>query len=231
MRLTKTRLLDIGTILLADLDEGGAALGNALLVARVSPWCPVVVRLGKRPADPTVIEAAMTCPFPPAYLVDTTLSFLDPELLVGTVKGRRWPTPAETASYILRRTGWSGAIATALAHCVELSDAMSKKDVHRSTTWRRLEKAGPLTPRDWMAVGLLVQSSRDAQCSLEEMALAVGWETSTLRARARTLVGPAFEKRRQLVGWEWILEAVLRKSRYVKGEYPMPTEQQNSVKS
>ena len=127
----------------------------------------------------------------------------------------------EKASYILERTGWKGRTADAIIQCMdEGHGTLTKPALHRSTVWRRLEKLAPLKPADWRAVSTLVQICCDSQGSLERIALRCGWDTSTVRARSSKLVGPLFKLRQDLVGWKWMLEAVLRRARFVGEAYP-----------
>lgn len=221
-KVATMRILPLGTILLADLAEGPLALSHVSEAVDRSPWCPITVRFGQRPADQGVIDAVRALLQAPACLTGSDgPSYLSTEAVVDAVRGRKAPSAREKSAYIVNRTGWKGAAAAALLYCMEHGhDKPEKSGVHRSTIWRRLEKAKPLTPSDWIKVSALVQACCDSQRSLESIALLVGWETSTLRERARTLVGPLFEHRRALAGWEWMLEAVLRKAGYVNEEYP-----------
>jgi hypothetical protein len=215
--LAYARELPLGTILLADLDEGGRALADLLIAASQSPWCPIALRYGSHPADPALIDAAKELLTSPTHILSApSLAFLSAVQLVDSIRSRRRPGENDVVQYILRRTGWSGAMAEALTLCIRGAEmAAGGHGLHRSTVWRRLEKAKPFTPRDWSAASALVSESYLGHKSVEEIALSLNWEANTVRERARYLFGPLFEKRVTLVGWEWMLEAILRKARYV----------------
>ena len=88
--------------------------------------------------------------------------------------------------------------------------------VHRTTLWRRVKELGPLTASDWRNLGVLARTCPDSELSQERLALLCGWDVRTWRRRAERLVGSIWTQYRQLAGWEWLLEAALRRTGLVR---------------
>ncbi len=204
----------LGAILLADLRLGMPAVEAAVAVRSRAPWCPIAVVV---PPQPSRLAEAALGQLPP-HLVPVGGGGdqgLDPEAIRLATERRPAPGPTELARYAAVRIGASG-VARVLETCFQLDDPHSERvrPVPPSTISRRLRASGPLTCHDWRNLARIIDWH--GRMDNEPAALTV-WLQRYLDLTVAAM--------KQRVGWEWIIEAGLRRWGYVQdpeaggGEY------------
>jgi hypothetical protein len=78
-------------------------------------------------------------------------------------------------------------------------------------TSRRLRTLSPLMPDDWRDAFHLATAAGNTRVTTAQAAQRLGVDIWTLRRRLDRLAGVTADQYRQLAGWEWLLEAVVRK--------------------
>jgi hypothetical protein len=221
-RIDASRPPPFGSVLVSNVRVDIVALAEACSLNSNAPWCPIaaIVPPGQS-VDPRVLSA-----FEPRHgaIVQVSAEWPDiiddPSSVLYAARQRPPPPAAALAQYVRHRTGRAD-ISSSLEACLEsgLSDRPQHLCGHRSTLSRHLSRFGPLKPRDWTAIGHLVQ----ALCpvtplqspTVEAVALSTGLDPRTLRARLRRYCGCGYPQARLRLGWEWILEAALQKFGYI----------------
>jgi hypothetical protein len=200
-----------------------------------APWCAVVL-LAEQPLS--VTEAAMLLPILPrtALILHGGLD-LDPTRILAALRLRQVPAAAEVCDYLrLRRLPRAliAAVEDALAAREgegededEDEDGKIAAAPHRSTINRRLAEFGPLRARSWRALLRLLQFEAPVSLSGEQAAWDAGLDPRTLRARAEEFVGIGPLPALDTPGWEWKLEAALRRHGYVA--WPSRTRRSSSA--
>lgn len=185
-------------------------VASAALAA--APWCAVVL-LAEQPLSST--EAGALLP----VLPDTTTILqggldVDPAQILAALRLRKPPTAADMGDY-LRLRGLSRDLVAA----VEDALAPQPASAHRSILNRRLGEFGPLRARSWRALLRVLQFTTHVTGSVEQAAGEDGCDSRTFRARSQDLVGLSPRRTLETPGWEWKLEAALRRHGYI----PWPT--------
>ena len=181
------------------------------------PWCPVVLVADRPTLGRELLNLVLlTLPRNPAIFPATTARAHPPELLRAAIRSRSPVTPDEVVDFLARRglsRSLQGAVAIALGEerddlCVE----SRPESAAQGTGHRRL---GQLGPSDWRSVVTLLRATERVVASLETMAWESGMNPRTFEDRARRYLGLAPADAARIPGWEWKLEAVLRRFGYV----------------
>ena len=210
----------LGAILVADVTGEDGVVVAVETAARVAaePWCPVV--LVSRSADLSQTVAAVIDQFAmaPAILrLPGEANLLAPDAILAAVKNRDAPTPYQLAGYVATRTG-RPEVRLTLEECFRraMSDGSWSEHYHRSTLSRRLSQFGPFKPRDWTglarALSLLLASG-----SLHRLSKRYAVDSRTVQAHIHHFTGLDFGQARKRPGWEWVIEAGLRRAGYLEG--------------
>ncbi len=201
---------------------------SAALVA--APWCAVVL-LAEQPLS--VTEAAVLLPIlPHATMILQGGLDVDPARIVAALRLRQAPAAAEVCDYLrLRRLPRAliAAVEDAIASRESESESESEKVAsgpHRSSINRRLAEFGPLRVRSWRALLRLLQLETPISVSAEQAAWDAGTDPRTLRLRAEEFFGVGARPALDTPGWEWKLEAALRRHGYVA--WPSPTRRSSA---
>jgi hypothetical protein len=109
--------------------------------------------------------------------------------------------------------GLQGAVALALGE--ERPELCDQSTPETPAQRRDLRRLGPLGPSDWRTVSTLLRATERAVASLETMAWESGMDPRTFEDRARHYLGLGPADAARIPGWEWKLEAVLRRFGYV----------------
>jgi hypothetical protein len=80
---------------------------------------------------------------------------------------------------------------------------------------RRLLELGPLGAPDWRWLFHLARLSGGRDIPVEELARRHAVSARTFRVQVRRYTGASVKTFRELVGWEWVLEAALRRWGYL----------------
>ncbi len=190
-------------------------LVSAALAA--APWCAVLL-LAEQPLSPA--EAGALLPLLP----DSTLFLqggldLDPTRIIAALRLRAAPAASDLCAYLrLRRL--PGELITAVEDALagresEIESEQAASDPNRSTINRRLAEYGPLRARSWRALLRVLQFTTHVTAPAQQGAVDEEFDSRTFRARSQDLVGLAPRPALGTPGWEWKLEAALRRHRYV----------------
>jgi hypothetical protein len=140
--------------------------------------------------------------------------------IVSALQAATLPSREHMAGYVVRRTGRVD-LGDILPACFGGNPERRGDDdaPSRSTLNRRLSSFGPLTARDWRAVVSLVRTLHRPPCpgaTIEQIAWAGGLDPRTLREHASHYLGVSARQAAEVPGWEWKVEAVLRRWDYVR---------------
>jgi hypothetical protein len=207
------RIPALGASVLCDIRPGPTAIRSLSQFLRRSPWCPPCALVPSRRVTAELLEALDRLPPGcPKVVCESELHPVEPERIVEAVARRPAPTAEEMASYVVRRLGREELTETFFA-C--FGGASGPTRASRSTLSRRLQALPPLTARDWEAIGQLARVFASDERNAERLARSRGLDPRTLRARASRYFNLSWEEARGFVGWEWVLEAALRRWRYL----------------
>jgi hypothetical protein len=214
----------LGSVLVCNCEIDVVALAQAYSCHSKSPWCPIAVVVPPRlHIDLRVLEAFEPRP---GVLVPVVSEWsdlqADPAPLRKALRRRSLPSSSMIAEYVRRRTDRSD-VSASLEAC--LASGLKRQSIspisHRSTLGRHLRDFGPLKPRDWVAVAHIIQTlwlgSFHGAHTVDGAAFQVGIDPRTLRARLLRYCGCDYTQSRVRLGWEWIVEAALRRFGYVRG--------------
>jgi hypothetical protein len=201
----------VGMALVAELTTGIHALAEALTAWRTAPWCPLVLVHPDRPLAPPALRTFEEVP--------GTLVSLGPADYPGSplarrvglaVRRRAVPSPDTLALWLALRLGQPAADGV-FAACFGLPDRAPPP----RTLTRRVAALGPLSVRDWRGLGhlaaILADRGHQPPWSLETSALAAGVDPRSLRRWLRLATELTWREVTACWGWEWVLEAALRK--------------------
>lgn len=177
---------------------------------RRSPWCPLAV------ADSPSVPVAAALSF--RKLDNDVVVFDSFRRLAGpceAVRNRPVPDPAMFCRFLSLRSGTT-ELGRVVMECISNGD----RGTLSRTIHRKLAESGSrdaLRASDWRHLWRLATLSPKPQESIAMLADRYGCDERTLRNHLRRLVGMSPRGFRQLVGWEWIVEAALRQHGYLTG--------------
>jgi hypothetical protein len=218
-----SRVPALGSMLVCNLEADVVALAQAYSCHAKFPWCPIAVVLPPRlHLDSGVLEAFEPHPGALAPLVAGWTSIeADADQLRSAIIRRPLPSGSTVAGYVRRRTNRADVSAT-LETCLSsgLQHQTASQVTSRSTLGRHLRSFGPLKPHDWVGIGYVVHTLWAAAAkgahTVEGAALRTGVDPRTLRTRLQRYCGCGYPQARMCHGWEWVVEAALRRSGYVR---------------
>ncbi|MBK9066859.1 MAG: hypothetical protein IPL76_08225 [Gemmatimonadetes bacterium] len=209
----------LGRILVARLD-GLVDLPSPLADKLFHPWCPTCLLLADERIPLRWLDALAGSRRQFGTLRLTRDQPATPSAIQCAIRDRTPPTPDTLVRYIRRRTGRSEPVA-ALLTCFERSDlAPALSD---STVARHLRDFGKYSARDWRALHRLILATSRVATALERLAHLLGLDPRTLRADTHRLLGDLSSHATAWPGWEWKLEAALRRGGYPLRSTPRAT--------
>lgn len=204
----------LGSFAVLELD-GAVAVEEQLTALKHLPWVPVVVvqRIGTR-LTPELLRDLEGVPGMPAFVVKRPEEGL-PLTLLGqdAIRSRPQVDPDRAAAWVAARVGRPNLVPS-------LTVAMSspvrqgwKARLSPSGRWlaRRLRTISLLTANDWNDVLEFAAVAGHARFTTAEAAAQLGIDVWTMRRRLERLAEITTEQYRSLAGWEWFLEAVVRR--------------------
>jgi hypothetical protein len=198
----------MGSILLWQLSTDRSAIQELLGVRASAPWCSLVIR---RPISGSLLDhdglhdVLSVLPGLPVFLK----AGMSP---VQAIRKRRPPTAAEVARYVECRPSHER-----LALQLRLLAAEKDAEWPSRTVRHRFGKFNGFGPRHWRWVIHLAQIRPGDHESVERLAARYDLEVRALRRRVRSCLDVSLDQFRQLVGWEWRVEAALRLDALVRG--------------
>jgi hypothetical protein len=201
---------DLGAVLFHDLDGTIASVAEAADSQRGCPWCPPCVRIAAG-ADSSVVELVYeTGSLPGIVPGGSSRCLTRPDAILTALERRRPPSVPTIAGYVVRRLG---------CHALRdaLIDAMSHRNepTHARTVRRRLAGLGRWRPWEWHRIAGMALTGARADLTLDRLAAQADTEPRSLRRWLRELLGVDAGAFRQWPGWEWIVEAGLRRGGYL----------------
>jgi hypothetical protein len=200
----------LGSVLAIDLVSGQQVTRDVLTAESCAPWCPPVLLSGPGPFGFGALEAVLGLSGTVtlvAQRVEAPEACINP--LLDAVRRRPVPTPLELGQYVVRRTGFESLLPT-LELCFGPFEPRPGPALVRSTINRRLKQAGALSAHDWAAVSRVIGVMRAPGGCVDALACDNGMDPRTLRAHLQRYAGVSVREARERVGWEWLLESVLR---------------------
>jgi hypothetical protein len=212
--------LSLGSVLVLDLGEGEPALEEAIIWQGQAPWCPLALVVRGVPATAGVLQLLTRLHGPLAF-VDRSADRTAPSTreVLNAVQRRADRDPEAMFSYVSNRLGL-----TSLQRLFREANAFADPRPHLHETpaprqvSRRLLALGPLGVRDWRWLFQLARLSGAGQVPIEELARRHGVGARSFRAQVQRYTGVATKSFREWVGWEWVIEAALRRWGYLDKE-------------
>lgn len=214
--------LALGAVLVFDLEDGLSAVAPTVTAQNRAPWCPLAVVVSSGPVTPA-IHAAVRGLGPGAFFVGRGTSGAPPgpEDILGALRAYPPPRSGALARYVARRTGRDDLTDLLRVALSNQQPIVEHRTPSRSTFSRRLSEFGELTQRDWRTAARLIQVLHRLPhpgATVEQAAWAGGLDPRTLRDSCSRLLDMSVPRAIELPGWEWKLEAVLRRFGYVSSE-------------
>jgi hypothetical protein len=207
----------LGSILILDLIGAEAAIAEAIVWRSRSPWCPLVLIVRNTIASVKAIDLLTQLHGPHAFIAGLPNDAYPPvDSILQAVRTRPVPTTKCASAYVAERVG-EASLCQLLQEAVDLvTQPLSRRPV---AAFRRISRHlgayGPLLAPDWRWLFQLARMSGLGQVTVEELARRQGVEARTFRAQVRRYTGVSTECFRAWVGWEWVLEAALRRWGYL----------------
>ncbi len=135
-------------------------------------------------------------------------------VVLRAVRRRMPPSPQSMASYAARRVG-SRELGDILREQFAVAVQGDSKCVSRSvaTCSRVFSRFGPLTARDWRAVARLAQTLGGYGGMLSQCNSSISSKTAV--RHTHRYLGLSWTMAKERLGWEWVLERVLKREGYV----------------
>lgn len=209
-----TSAAPLGSFAVLEL-EGAAAIDEQLTALRHLPWVPVVVvqRAGTR-LTPELLRDLEAVPGMPAFVVKRPEEGLPLNVLgQDAIRSRPQVDADRAAAWVAARVDRPNLVPSLT---VAMSSPIRQGWVARlspSGRWlaRRLRTISPLTASDWHDVLRFAAIAGHARFTTAEAAERLGIDVWTMRRRLERLADITTEQYRSLAGWEWFLEAVVRR--------------------
>ena len=206
------RPAELGTIVLIDTRPGSVALDELLRMQDSAPWCAVCLLHDSTPEAQTILKVARRL-LPSVVGIQNDEAPITADEAKSAVTRRGAPGLLEIATYVSGRLRVP-ILRDLLMDCLgTVGQAGAGRGKSRRTLDRHLRVLGTLSASDWRA---LAQTARALTwfphpTSIEQLAWAFELDPRTFRGRCRTFLGLSPRHALELVGWEWMLEAAIRR--------------------
>src|SRR5690348_15422955 len=196
----------LGSILLADVADRPATAEELRDLFALAPWCPVCVLLRSTAERRRIPRSPRMCSVSSLQGGGGAGSILE------AVRDRPRPAPMELADWLADRVKCSGIrmpLTTLFARAIATS---ARSGLGSTWTDAPISALGTWSGTTWQEVARLA----DLAANREAMGrLLVRRNPASLQAVSaiHDLLGSTEEEFRERAGWEWVLEAALRRSR------------------
>jgi hypothetical protein len=207
------RVPALGSVAVARIG-GGRGLGPELprLLDR-APWTVPCVVLAPNAVSAGVLQAVWGLAGQPAFIVLSSVTERPtPSTLLKAIASRPIPPRSLAIAYAVRRTH-SVVLGETLEQVWSLRSSERAGPGNAERTLRhRLRQLGEWGRHDWIRIWRLVLAKTEGRdLNVEQKAQLVGAEARTLRSWLARYLGVSMRTFRVTAGWEWILEAALRR--------------------
>jgi hypothetical protein len=207
----------LGTIVLSSADSAQRIASELEPFLSRAPWCIPCLAITDATAAPDVLAAIHGLPGQPVFIREPPNPELLPTLALAAVRRRTPPAGRLLADYVARRIGWPALRSTLESLLSAAAEEPATSEVPVRTLRDRLRRLGPLTPRCWRTIGTLSRIAATASGSgVDTLAWRAGVCPRSLRTWSRRYLGLSLREFRVNAGWEWVVEAALRKAGYVE---------------
>lgn len=213
----------LGSVLVVDLGiRADDVLASAILAHREVIWCPACFLMSDEAVIPKFLAA-----FEPSPGTFGTLrrnadeGMPSPHQVLQAIRRRPAPTPVTLATYISTRA-MRLSLVPGREVCFSSSIDCDRKrgSISDRSLRRHLHNFGLLSPSSWYQlsrlVAILASHPRALSLGAERLANEHHVDVRTLRRWIREFTGVTYAEAMERVGWEWILEAALRRYDYVQ---------------
>lgn len=231
---SSNRLPSLGDALVVHLNRAAGAPDIVREALDVAPWCAVLLLVK---GALTTAELATTWHVLPRNAPLLSGGFETPVVdMIECIRRRPAPRPQDLVRYLEKRN-LSRSFRLAVEDAYQLDDVIASEvgtgpeAPHsprraRSTLNRHLMSFGPFRCREWHAfLRFLWASEVPGESPLAQRAWAIGYAPRTLRSWGSYFLGLEAPNAMKTPGWEWKLEAVLRRFGYLSrtGEGQRPS--------
>ncbi len=213
----------LGAIAVARVD-GPRGLSTELAnLLDQAPWTVPCVVLRPATVTPSILQRVWELPGQPAFIVlgqpgDRVL----PTGLLTAIASRPAPPTSLLVAYVVRRTG-SVILGQSLDQIWSARDRASDTTADRTIRYR-LRRLSDFGRHDWIRIRRLIRAKVEGRnLTVEQRAQLVGTEARTLRSWIARYLGTTMKTFRMMAGWEWILEAALRRGGFPVDQMGLPT--------
>jgi hypothetical protein len=212
-----TGIPTLGSVFTLEMSDAETALEEAILCQGRAPWCPLVLVLSRMVLSAGIIELLTQLHGPLGFVSVSQRGPPDINEVLNAVRDRPTPPLSTVFSYVADRLGNASLrdlLTESLALAAEPSGGPLPKNVRRVS--RHVRALGPLGIPDWNRLSKLALLSGLKNVQVEELARQQGVEPRTFRAQVRRYTGVSPRSFREWVGWEWVIEAALRRWGYLE---------------
>lgn len=206
----------LGAVLFHDLDGGTESVADAADHQRECPWCPPCIRIAPGADSSAMDFVHETGALPGIVPGGSSRCLPSPTAILTALERRRPPSVPTITGYVVLRLG---------CHTLRdaLIDAMSHQSepTHARTVRRRLAGLGRWRPWEWHRIAGMALTRSRADLTVDRLAAQAGTEPRSLRRWIRELLGVDPDAFRRWPGWEWIVEAGLRRGGYLAAPAPV----------
>jgi len=196
---------ELGSVALLDAVEHRPSTNDVKGQMDVAPWCPLCILTDEESGMRSTRRLPRTC----------VVFGLDDEggasSILRAVASRPRPTPSDMVEWIVKRTRVSVLSRT-------LSDLFSRPALRRNevsflpyTVREQLRLLGDWGPLEWQRAAVLADLASD-RTSVNRLVSADEVQAAETRRWIHELLGLTEREFHQRYGWEWVLEASLRRS-------------------
>lgn len=196
----------LGSVILFDAGQQDASIPDVRATIDVAPWCPVCVLSERRMGRRGTKRIPRTCQVAGLDRVDDATA-----AILRAVDDRPRPTPTTLVEWIVRRTRFHAAGRT-------LSDLFSRPLLRRSDAAylpyqarEHLSMLGTWSAVDWQHAVEFAEYAAD-RTALNRLLSAADASSCETRQRMTDLLGVSDRDFHAVHGWEWVLEASLRRA-------------------
>lgn len=202
----------LGSVLVHRWELAGQAGHVAAVHRKYLPWCPLVVVTPNGDGEIADLTAAR---------LEWSRPGMPPrDAVLEAVTRRALPAPDEVAGHVARRLALP-ELRPLLTVCFDVSGTQPWRDLvdDRDSFYRMFDRYGPFNPRDWGSLARLVTLTSSQGREAVELAIRAG-AVAALDLEISRLLGLDLPRFMARAGWEWVVEAALRRAGYLDGILP-----------